>query len=226
MLFDPLYVMLVGPALLLAAWAQYKVSSTFRRYSQVAAANGMSGAQVAADLLARNGLHDVAVEPVGGSLSDHYDPRSRTLKLSREVFEGQTVAAQGVAAHETGHALQDHAGYVPMRIRAGLVPVATIGSQLALPMIIFGFVLRWAGLIQLGIVVFAAAVVFQIVTLPVEFNASRRALGALADGGYLEADEQVGARKVLTAAALTYLAAALAAVLQLVYFVLLGGRRD
>lgn len=226
MILDPTYFILVGPALLVAVLAQFMVKSAFRRYSAVQAANGLTGAQLASDMLSRSGVGDVSVEPVQGSLSDHYDPRSRTLRLSADVYGGRSVAAQGVAAHEAGHALQDASGYFPMRIRAGLVPVASIGSNMAFPLIILGVVFRFSGLIQIGIVVFAAAVLFQIVTLPVEFNASRRALAVLGDGGYLAADEQAGARRVLTAAALTYLAAALAAVMQLVYFVMLGGRRN
>ncbi|RJQ54202.1 MAG: zinc metallopeptidase [Actinobacteria bacterium] len=225
MFFDPTYLIMVGPALLLAVWAQYKVKSTFRRYSQQAAANGLTGGELAGRLLASSGKGDVRVEVTQGALSDHYDPRSKTLRLSPDVYSGRSVAAQGVAAHEAGHAMQDAAGYLPMRIRAGLVPVASLGSQLAFPLILIGFFMRASGLIQLGIIVFAAAVLFQIVTLPVEFNASRRALASLAGGGYLAVEEQAGARKVLTAAALTYVAAALAAVMQLIYFMTLGDRR-
>lgn len=231
MIFDPIYLLLVGPAILFTVWAQYKVKSAYGRYSRIAAASGLTGAQLARDLLDRNNLGSIAVEPVEGELTDHYDPRSKVLRLSQGVYNGRSLAALGVAAHETGHALQDKQGYAPMRIRAGLVPAANFGSQLAPILIIIGVFLLYGRslfgylLVQVGIVLFAAAVLFQIVTLPVEFNASNRALAMLSNGGYIQRDEFQATRSVLSAAALTYLAAALVAVMQLIYFISLS-RRD
>lgn len=229
--FDPLYLILVGPAILFTLWAQYKVKSTYAKYAKVEAASGVTGAQLARDLLDKNNLSRVAVEPVGGELSDHYDPKAKVLRLSENIYQGKSIAALGIAAHETGHAIQDKTGYVQMRLRAGLFPAANLGSRLAPILIMIGIFLLYSRLtfgvvaIQVGIVLFAAAVLFQLVTLPVEFNASRRALVMLTDSNYIRADEYKGAKSVLTAAALTYLAAALVAVTQLIYFILLSQRR-
>lgn len=231
MFFDPLYFILVGPAILLSMYAQYKVKSTFKRYSEVEASSNATGAQVARVLLDRNGLSDITVEPVEGELTDHYDPRSKVLRLSQPIYNGRSLAALGIAAHEAGHAVQDGTGYVPMRIRAGLVPAAGFGSSLAPMLIMIGIVLLYGGavfgnlLLQVGIVLFAAAVLFQVVTLPVEFNASNRALQMLTGDGFIRSNELAATKKVLSAAALTYLAAALAAVSQLIYFILLSQRR-
>lgn len=224
--FDPMYLVMVMPAVLLALGAQLYVKSTFTRYAQVASVAGRPGAEVARRLLDGRGLADVAIEEVPGELGDHYDPRSRVVRLSPDVGRGRSLAAIGVAAHEAGHALQDSSGYMPLRIRHGLVPVANLGGSLALPMIFLGFFLRFSGLITLGIAVFAAFVLFQLVTLPVELNASRRAVAALAESGEIVPAEGPGVRSVLIAAALTYLAATLVAVMQLVYFVSLGRGRD
>lgn len=226
MLFDPLYVIMVLPAVLLALGAQVYVKSTFARYSRVPAFRGLSGAEAARDLLDRYDLTDVGIEEVPGELTDHYDPKARTLRLSQAVARGRSLAAVGVAAHEAGHALQDLQGYLPLRIRHSLVPAANLGSSLALPLIVLGWLLRLSGLITLGIVFFAGAVLFQLVTLPVELDASRRAVVALKEGVQVFPQEQAQVRSVLTAAALTYLAAALVAVMQLLYFIALGGRRD
>jgi uncharacterized protein len=204
--------------LLFGLWAQMKVKRTFARYSQVAPRNGMSGAQAAAAVLRASGLPDLEIRPVAGRLSDHYDPRSRTLNLSADVGQASSLAALGVAAHEAGHAIQDARRYAPMRVRQALVPAATIGQSLWFIPVLLGLVLGLTGLVTVGLVLFAVIVLFQLVTLPVEFDASKRALVALQDGGLLAADEVPGARAVLNAAALTYVAGFVAALGQLLYF--------
>ncbi len=219
-------IILLIPALLLGLFAQYRVSSTFNRFSKVRSGRGLTGAQGARMLLDSAGLGFVSVESAPGRLSDHYDPRSKVLRLSRDVAESDSLAALGVAAHEAGHAIQDAEGYAPMKLRSTLVPVANIGSN-------FGFILFFVGLIMgrvpllmnLGIVLFSAAVLFTIVTLPVEINASRRALRQLSARGILVSTEVDGARKVLSAAALTYVAAALMAILNLVRLILISRER-
>jgi Zn-dependent membrane protease YugP len=204
--------------LLFGLWAQFKVRSTFKRYSEVPTASGMTGAQAADAVLRSSGVQGVGIRPVAGELSDHYDPRSKTLNLSENVGGAATVAALGVAAHEAGHAVQDARGYKPLKIRATLVPAASIGSQLWFLPVVLGFILGNLGLVNVGLVLFLAVVVFQLVTLPVEFDASRRALVALEGGGLLGATELDGARAVLRAAALTYVAALAASIGQLIYF--------
>jgi Zn-dependent membrane protease YugP len=218
------WLLCMGGPLLLGLWAQSKVKRTFARWSEVPVRNGMTGAQAAAEVIRASGLRDVEIRPVDGRLSDHYDPRSRTLNLSADVGRAATVAALGVAAHEAGHAIQDARGYVPMRIRQTVVPVASIGSSLAFPLIFLGFILGSFGLVNVGLALFTAIVLFQLVTLPVEFDASRRALVALRDGGLLATDELDGAKQVLSAAAWTYVAAFVAAVAQLLYFFLASRR--
>ena len=231
MFFDPMYFVIVGPAIILSLWAQYKVKSSYKRFSQVASSSGLSGADVARRLLDRNNLSDIRVEPVEGELTDHYDPKARVIRLSQGIYNGRSLAALGIAAHETGHAVQDKTGYAPMRIRAGLVPATSFGSRLAPIIIMLGVFLMYSQiifgnlLVGLGIVLFAAVVIFQLVTLPVEFNASSRALKMLTGGGFISDSEYPAARSVLSAAALTYLAAALAAVTQLIYFIMLSQRR-
>ncbi len=215
---------LLLPALILSLYAQWKVKSTFHKMSQVRAGSGMTGAQVAKSLLQRNGISDVQVEAVAGSLTDHYDPRSKVLRLSEDVYASNSLAALGVAAHETGHAIQHHTSYAPLALRSSIVPVANLGSTLAFPLLIGGMFLGLPILIDVGIILFSAAVVFTLITLPVEFNASRRAMAQLSSGGYLRNEEVNGARSVLSAAALTYVAAAATAVLQLVRLILM--RRD
>jgi Zn-dependent membrane protease YugP len=210
--------------LALGLWAQMRVKRTFARYSEVRPRNGMTGAQAAAEVVRASGLPDVEIRFVEGMLTDHYDPRTRTLNLSPEVGQASSVAALGVAAHEAGHAIQDARGYVPMRIRQSFVPVANIGSSLAIPVIFFGFILGSLGLVNIGLALFSAIVIFQLITLPVEFDASKRALVALRDGRLLEVDELDGARKVLNAAALTYVAALVASLAQLIYFFLASRR--
>jgi uncharacterized protein len=204
--------------LLFGLWAQMKVKRTFAKYSKVAPRNGMSGAQAAAAVLRSSGLPNLQIRPVAGRLTDHYDPRNRTLNLSADVGQASSLAALGVAAHEAGHAIQDAKRYTPMRIRQTLVPAATIGQSLWLLPVIVGLVIGATGLVTVGLVLFAAVVLFQLVTLPVEFDASRRALVALEGQGLLAADEVPGARAVLNAAALTYVAGFVAALGQLIYF--------
>nr|WP_206426627.1 zinc metallopeptidase [Clostridium sp. E02] len=226
--FDPTWIfVLIGAVLSMAASA--RVTSTFNKYSKVRSMSGMTGAEAAKRLLNSQGIYDVDVRAVSGKLSDHYDPRSKTVNLSDSVFGSTSVAAIGVAAHECGHAMQDHNGYVPLRLRGAIVPVSNIGSQAAFPVILLGFFIGGAGspLVNIGLILFSLAVLFQLVTLPVEFNASRRAVTLLGSVGIL-GDEELGhTKKVLGAAALTYVAALAATVLQLLRLVLLfGGRRN
>ena len=202
----------------LGLWAQMKVKRTFARWSEVPVRNGMTGAQAAAEVVRASGLPDVEIRAVEGRLSDHYDPRSRTLNLSPDVGSASTVAALGVAAHEAGHAIQDARGYFPMKVRQTVVPVASIGSSFAIPAIFLGLILGSFGLVNVGLALFTAIVLFQLITLPVEFDASRRALVALREGGLLQTDELDGAKQVLSAAAWTYVAAFVASAAQLLYF--------
>lgn len=208
----------------LGLWAQAMVKRTFAKYSQVPVRNGMTGAQAAAAVVRSSGLQGVEIRAVEGTLSDHYDPRNRTLNLSADVGQASSVAALGVAAHEAGHAIQDARNYLPMRVRQTFVPVASIGSSFAIPVIFVGLILGATGLTNIGLALFTAIVVFQLITLPVEFDASKRALVALNDGRLLEADELAGAKKVLNAAAWTYVAAFVAALSQLIYFFLASRR--
>ena len=221
--YDPTYFLLI-PGILLALFAQFKVSSAFNHWKQVASRSGMTGAQMARQILDSNGCRDVKIEYVNGSLTDHYDPTSGVLRLSSEVYGSRSIAALGVAAHEAGHAIQDAQDYAPMRIRANLVPVANIGSQAAVPLFMLGLIMSWEPLLKIGIFAFAFSVLFYLVTLPVEFNASSRAVAVLSSG-YLAQDEVRGVKAVLSAAALTYVASALQAVLQLLRLVLLANRR-
>lgn len=224
--YDPTMILII-PALILAIYAQYKVKSTFNKYSQVNSQRGMTADQVARELLKEKGITNVAVEPVQGSLSDHYDPRTKTLKLSGSVYGKSSLAAIGVAAHEAGHALQDAGNYLPLSIRASLVPAANLGASWGLPLAILGFFLQSQFMIGLGLVLFIGAFLFHLVTLPVEFNASSRAISLLSSGGYLTARELMGAKKVLQAAAFTYVAATLVALANLLrIFLLFGMRRD
>jgi uncharacterized protein len=209
--------------LLLGGGAQLYIRSTYARYSKVPVANGLSGAEVARRMLDSNGLQAVGIRQVAGKLTDNYDPRTRVLSLSQDVFQGRSVAAAGVASHEAGHAVQHALSYAPAGFRSALVPVASLGSNMAWPLIIAGIFLNFPLLITFGAAFFAIAVMFQIVTLPVEFDASRRAVASLE--GVLPSEQVAGARSVLTAAALTYVAAALVSVLYLLYYLSLG-RRD
>jgi len=219
-------LVLIGAVLSLIASA--RVNSTFNRFSKMHSASGMTGAEAAQRILQQNGIYDVAVEHVRGNLTDHYDPKNKVLRLSDATYSSNSVAAVGVAAHECGHALQHNAGYLPLRIRSAIVPAANIGSKLGIPIILLGVLLGSNYfLIELGIWVFSLAVLFQIVTLPVEFNASNRAMAMMERYGILSGDELRSTRKVLSAAAMTYVAAAASSILQLLRLVILfgGGRR-
>ncbi len=224
--FDPYYLIFALPGLLLGLWAQARVRGAFNKYSQVRTARNVTGAQVARALLDEQGLHDVVIEETQGFLSDHYDPRTRVLRLSPDVYRTPSVAAAGVAAHEMGHALQHAAGYAPLQLRSAIVPVAQFGSSLAPILFIIGFLLNFTTLAWAGVILFAGAVLFTLVTLPVEFDASKRAKALLTSSGIMVGEEIRGVDKVLDAAALTYVAAAVAAIGQLLYYVLLlsGGR--
>lgn len=229
MFFDPLYLIIALPALLLGMYAQARVKNNFNKYSQVRTWRGWTGSEVARSLLNSQGLYDVQVEESQGFLSDHYDPRTKTLRLSPEVYRSPSVAAAGIAAHEMGHALQHANAYAPLQIRSALVPAVQFSSNLAPWIIIIGFLLQAYSLAWVGVILFAGAVVFSLITLPVEFDASRRAKQLLVSEGVLSVQETEGVNKVLDAAALTYVAAAIAAVGQLIYWVLrLSGasRRD
>lgn len=218
--------LLVILALLLTMAAQAYMRSSFSKYSKIRNMRGLTGAQIAQQILQSEGLYQVQVVPVSGSLTDHYDPRSKTVSLSQTVFGSTSLAAAGVAAHECGHAIQDARGYAPLQLRSTLVPAANLGSNLAWPMFFAGLVFSLRPLMQAGIILFSLALLFQLVTLPVEFNASGRALEKLETMGILGTEEHAGAKRVLTAAALTYVAAAATTLLHLLRMVMLsGGRR-
>lgn len=230
-MFDIYYIVLVLPAVILSMWAQSKVNSNFKKYSKVYTRRNLTGFDAARQILDSNGLFDVKIESVRGNLTDHYDPKANVIRLSDSVRNSTSVAAVGVAAHEAGHAVQHAEGYTPIKLRNSLVPVANIGSQLAMPLIILGLVLMggesifgstcvWA-----GIILFSAAVLFQVVTLPVEFDASNRAIKVLSNG-YIEDDEKVYVKKVLGAAALTYVAAAATSIAQLLRLIFIARDRD
>ena len=223
MFLDPLYIIMIIPAFLLSLFAQFKVKAAYSRYSKIPTARGITGAQAANQILEAEGITDVSIELARGFLSDHYDPRKRVLRLSESVYAGDSLASVGVAAHEAGHAIQHARGYMPLQLRSALVPISALGSNLAWPLLIIGFILMAKSLIIAGILFFSFAVLFQIITLPVEFNASWRALQALPATGILSDTEVRGAKKVLSAAALTYVAAAATAVMQLLYFLLRSG---
>jgi uncharacterized protein len=219
--FDPTMFLLV-PAIIFSFYAQMKISSTFKKYLRVRSNSGTTGAQAARRILDNNGLYNVPIDVSRGHLTDHYDPRHRVLRLSSDVYYGDSVASIGVAAHEAGHAIQHHESYAPLAIRNSLVPIANIGSNFSWILIILGFVMGASGLINLGILLFTAAVLFQIITLPVEFNASSRALNQIESNGILYSEEMHGAKKVLSAAALTYVAATLVAISQLLRLLILA----
>ena len=224
--YDPTYMLIIISALI-SLFAQFLVNSRFSKYSRVRSRSGMTGAQAAERILQSQGIYDVAIQRVSGKLTDHYDPRNKTLNLSDAVYASPSVAAVGVAAHECGHAIQHARGYAPLSFRSALVPVANIGSQLSWLFIILGIFFGGSHtLIMIGILMFSAAVLFQLVTLPVEFNASGRALKLLSETGILQKDEVSDTRKVLSAAALTYVAAAATAVLQLLRLLRLFGGND
>ena len=229
--FDWTYLVIVLPCLILSMWASSTVKSTFNRYSKVHAIRRMTGAEAAQRVLSANGVTGVRIERIAGNLTDHYDPRTNVIRLSDAVYGSTSVAAIGVASHEAGHAVQYARHYAPIKLRAAIIPVTNIGSKLAMPLILAGILFSYLGnlsygLVYLGIACFSLSLVFQLVTLPVEFNASRRAMEAIGSAGILTEEEQTGARKTLTAAAMTYVAATAVALAQVVrLLVLFGGRR-
>ena len=217
-------MLLILPGLLLGLWAQARVKSSFEKFSKVRTQRGIPSQELVRQLLSRQGVVDITISPTQGTLSDHYDPSSNTLRLSQGVFGSDSVAAVGIAAHEAGHALQKEQGYSLLSLRSLMVPVVNIGSNLAWPLFIMGMIFSWEPLMYAGIGLFALAVFFSLITLPVEFNASRRAMAILERDGYLAADEISGAKSVLSAAALTYVASAFMAIMQLLRLVLLSQR--
>ncbi|MDD3430246.1 MAG: zinc metallopeptidase [Oscillospiraceae bacterium] len=225
MYIDPYYIILVIPAMIFAAWAQMKVKSTFHKYSNVKMDSGLTGAAAARAILDRNGLTNVQIEHVAGNLSDHYDPRTNVVRLSDSVYNSNSVAAVGVAAHECGHAVQHAEGYFPIKIRTAIIPITQIGSNLAMPLVILGLFMGLEMLVNIGIILFASVALFQLVTLPVEFNASSRAVATLSQSGMVDNFEENGVKKVLTAAALTYVAALFVALANLLRLIALANRR-
>ena len=223
---DIYYIILVLPAIFFSLWAQAKVNSAFNRYSKQRTYSGMTGYEAARRILSANGLYDVNIERVSGHLSDHYDPRANVIRLSDSVFNSNSVAAVGVAAHEAGHAVQYATGYAPIKLRAAIIPITNIGSTLSMPLVILGFIMGAQPLVNLGILLFATVAVFQLVTLPVEFNASRRAVKALEMGGTMADDEIDGVKSVLSAAALTYVAALAVSLANLLRLILRFGGRN
>ncbi len=223
---DPTYLIVMIPGFLLAAWATFRVKATFAKYSRVRSSSGLTGAQVAREILRRNGLSDVQVKEVAGRLSDHYDPRTKIVRLSPDVYHEPSVAAVAVAAHETGHAIQHARNYAPLSLRSASVPLAQIGSYAPWIIMVGGFMLQMTALVYVGVILFAGVVVFQLVTLPVEFNASSRAKEQLRSMGLVSGPDARGVSKVLSAAAMTYVAGAITALLQLFYFLSLLSRRD
>ena len=225
MYFDPMYFLFMIPGLIITMWASAKVNSTYKMYQNVRILSGLTGAQAARQILDGNGLQSVAVNRVAGNLTDHYDPRTHAVNLSEATYASPSVGAVGVAAHECGHAVQHATGYTFLTIRNAIVPVCNIGSKLSVPLIIAGFLLSITQLVSVGIILFSLAVVFQLITLPVELNASARALQTLTSTGMVTPEEGDGVKKVLTAAALTYVAALLQSLLQLLYYITLSSRR-
>lgn len=219
-------MILVIPGLLLGLWAQFKVKSSFEKYQRVLSRSGYTADTVARRLLNHAGCDQVSIQQTSGSLTDHYDPRSQVLRLSSTVYGSGSVAAIGVAAHECGHAMQHREGYTPLKLRSMLVPVVNLGSNLYFPIFMLGLVFSWEPLVYVGIACFALTLLFALVTLPVEFNASARAVRALREGGYLGDEELKGAKAVLDAAALTYVASAISSLLQLVRLLLIARRSD
>jgi Zn-dependent membrane protease YugP len=222
MFFDPMYLLFAAPALIVMLYAQWRVSSTYKKYSKIPSMQKKTGADIALLLLRANGLTDVKVEETKGTLTDHYDPRSKRLRLSKDVYRLSSVSAVGIVAHEVGHAIQDNVGYFPMKIRGSLVPVANVGTWLGYGCFILGILLSITNLVWAGVVLFSAAVVFALVTLPVEFNASVRARQMLQSNGLVTIAEGNGVRAVLSAASLTYVAALLQAVSSLLYYIFMA----
>lgn len=225
--YDYTYILFMLPALIISIYAQFKVNSTFKKYSEVRSYRNITGAEAARRVLMNSGINDVTIEHISGNLTDHFDPRSKVIRLSDSVYNSTSVSAIGVAAHEAGHAVQHEVGYTPIKIRSALIPVTQFSSTLSMPLIFIGLLLPSYGWLAIaGIVLFSVAVLFQLVTLPVEFNASRRAIEKLEMTGLLYGEEIKGAKKVLSAAAMTYLAAMITSVLTLLRLLLIVGRRD
>ena len=222
--YDWTYLLII-PGLILGLWAQHKVKSTYEEYSRIPTRLGRSAAMVVDDLLRRNGNGQVRIGRVNGQLTDHYNPSNETLNLSEGVYGSASIAALGIAAHEAGHAMQKHEGYAPLMLRTAIVPAVNVCSSLSTPLFFLGILMSWEPLLTLGILLFAASTVFALVTLPVEFNASNRAVAMLTAGGYVTGEEERGVRKVLNAAALTYVAAAVTSLLSLLRLVLIANRR-
>lgn len=222
--YDWTYLLII-PGLILGLWAQHKVKSAYAEYSRISTRLGRSAASVVDDLLRRNGNNKVRIGRVSGELTDHYNPADETLKLSDGVYASSSIAALGIAAHEAGHAMQKHENYAPLRLRTAIVPAVNICSGLSTPLFFLGLLMSWEPLLTLGIILFAASTVFALVTLPVEFNASNRAVAMLTEGGYVSREEERGVRKVLNAAALTYVAAAVTSLLSLLRLVMIANRR-
>ncbi|MEA2012678.1 MAG: zinc metallopeptidase [Verrucomicrobiota bacterium] len=221
--FDPMYFIIIAPGLLLSLWASFKTKTTFSKYSKTPSQNNLTGAEAAREMLYQSGITGVTIERVKGSLTDHYDPRSTTLRLSESVYSERSLAAIGVACHEAGHALQHASGYAALGIRSALVPAANFGSSFSYIIIMIGMFMRSPGLMQLGCLLFGMAVLFSIITLPVEWNASSRAKVAMVEAGIITKQERKAAGKVLNAAFLTYLAAAVTSILTLLYYLLRSG---
>jgi len=224
--FDIYYFIFIVPALLFSLLAQYKVNSTYTKYSKIGSARKLTGSQAARLILDMNGLGHVAIERVSGSLTDHFDPKTNVVRLSDSVYNNYSIAAVGVAAHECGHAVQHAQGYSPMKLRAAIIPLTNFGSTISIPLILIGFFLTLDSLVVIGILLFSTVALFQLVTLPVEFNASNRAMAVLEQQGMLSAEELKGTKKVLSAAAMTYVAALFASLAQLLRLIMVfGGRR-
>ncbi len=224
--YDSYYLLLVLPAILLSLFAQMKVKSTYKKYAEASSARGITAREAVEEVLAQNGVSGVRIERIAGELTDHYDPRTNVIRLSDSVYGSASVASLGVAAHEAGHAVQYAKGYLPIKLRNTVLPAANLGSTLSVPLVLLGFILGAPALVTFGILLFSLVLLFQVITLPVEFNASRRALLALEDGNLLHGEELTGAKKVLSAAALTYVAAVLTSLAQLLRLVLLSRRRN
>lgn len=223
--FDPTMILLI-PGILIAIWAQMKVKNTFAKWSRVRTSQNITGAEIAKTILNQHGLSKIPIRETRGKLTDNYNPVKRTLNLSESVYDSSSVAAVGVAAHEAGHAIQHNRSYTPLLVRNGIFPIAKFGSWLPMPLIILGMIMSMPGLIKIGIYLFSGFVAFTLITLPVEFNASKRATVILRQSGYLTKQELVGVRDVLSAASLTYVAAALSAILSLLRLLILSGRRN
>jgi Zn-dependent membrane protease YugP len=229
MIFDPMYFVYLAPAIVLGLWAQWKVKAAYAKAREVPVRSGLTGAQAASRILQAKGIHGVGIEPAHGFLGDHYDPRHKVLRLSPDVYNGRSLAAVGIAAHEAGHAVQDAYRYGPLALRNGIVPMANLGTNLGWILLIVGIFMQATGLILAGIALYSVVVLFQLINLPVEYNASSRARQLLLENGIVTTAEDGTVRKVLSAAALTYVAATVTAILTLLYFLmrsgLLGGRR-